>query len=199
MNLVPDTSIVLLETLIGQETSPRWQDFCTRYRPMMQAFLNKYFPLLEPDDIIQETFITIVRVLPSYHYAPNEKGYFHNFLTGILYHKALNAARTQRLRQEMRLKYVHESDGLEVKTPDEQIEENWQRALYEIALQQFLHDEKISDRNKQILIRTAINGEKPEAIARSLAVSRNVVDQTKKRMMEKLRKLIRDLKDAEKI
>lgn len=197
MNLVPNTSITLLRELVNQETSPRWQEFVKQYHPMLIAFLKKYFPFLDADDLIQETFITVAKILPNYHYAPNEKGYFHNFLTGILYHKALNAVRKQHRRQAIDQKYANEVDYRE--TPDETIEEDWKKAIYEIALQQFLQDENISDRNKQILIRTAIKGEKPEIIAHSLGVSRNVVDQTKKRMLDKLRKLVQDLKNGDTI
>ena len=55
----------------------------------------------------------------------------------------------------------------------------------------------IAQRSKQIFIRTAIKGERPEAVAESLIVSRDVVDQTKKRMTERLRKAIDRLRNAD--
>jgi len=55
----------------------------------------------------------------------------------------------------------------------------------------------IPERSKRIFERTAINGEKPEDVARSLAVSRDVVDQTKKRMLDRLRKTIAGLQEID--
>ena len=56
---------------------------------MMRAFLRERFPSLDADDIIQETFIALAKALPHYVYKPEEKGHFHNYLTGILRNKAL--------------------------------------------------------------------------------------------------------------
>ncbi len=69
--------------------------------------------------------------------------------------------------------------------------------MYEIALQQLMADPDIADRSKQIFTRTAIKGEKPETVAESLSVSRNVVDQTKKRMTDRLRRIVDDMMKAE--
>ena len=75
----------------------------------------------------------------------------------------------------------------------------WRETIYEIALQQLLANPDISARNKQIFVRTAIKGEKPEAVAESFSVSRDVVDQTKKRMLDRLRTIIDDLKSADEV
>ena len=63
-------------------------------------------------------------------------------------------------------------------------------------LQQLLADPAVTGRKRQIFIRTAMKGERPEDVATSLAVSRAVVDQTKKRMMDRLRELVERLKHA---
>ena len=60
---------------------------------MMEAFMRERFPSLDADDVIQETLIAVCAALPSYRYAPDEKGHFHNYLTGILRNKALRALR----------------------------------------------------------------------------------------------------------
>ena len=60
-----------------------------RYQPMMMEYLRVHFPGLEAEDIVSETLIVLVDVLKNYRYAPDEAGNFHNYLTGILRHKAL--------------------------------------------------------------------------------------------------------------
>ena len=155
------------------------------------------FPSLDADDLIQETFIAVAKVLPDYRYAPDEKGHFRSFLTGILHHKALNTLRTERRRQgRMQVYAATQPSGFSSEEGDEQV---WREALYEIALQQVLANPDIANRSKQIFIRTAMKGERPEIVAESLSVSRDVVDQTKKRMIDRLRKIIDTLKGADEV
>ena len=153
------------------------------------------FPSLDADELIQETFIAVARVLPNYRYVPEEKGHFHNFLTGILHHKALNALRSDRRRDELQRKYADELHAEQQTTDEEQ--RLWRETLYEIALQQLMASPDVAARSKQIFLRTAIKGEKPEAVADAFSVSRAVVDQTKKRMLDRLRALVDSLKDAD--
>ena len=43
-------------------------------------------------------------------------------------------------------------------------EEAWRAAVFEIALQQYLADDTVQPRTKQVFTRLALNGEKPEAV-----------------------------------
>ena len=103
---IPTTSTTLLRDLAQDSQHARWGEFVARYRPMMEAFMRERFPTLEADDVIQETLIELIRVFPIYHYSPKEKGHFHNYLTGILRHRALRMMgeeqRRAKLAEEMR-------------------------------------------------------------------------------------------------
>ncbi len=195
MSTMPETSTTLLRDVAGDAANPRWGEFVARYRPALETFMDMRFPGLEADDLIQETFIAVAAALPSYRHVPEEKGHFHNFLTGILHNKAVNKLRGERRRAERDQKYSLAL--LAETTPTEEDRRRWRETLYEVALQQVLANPDIADRSKQMFIRTAIKGEKPEAVAESLAVSREVVDQTKKRMTDRLRTIIDDLKRAD--
>ena len=101
MATIPTTSTTLLRDVASDSQHARWTEFAARYRPMMEAYLRERFPSVEADDVIQETLIAVCAALPSYRYAPDEKGHFHNYLTGILRNKALRkfgANRRQRSR-----------------------------------------------------------------------------------------------------
>ncbi len=187
---IPETSTTLLRQLASDSDHARWGEFVARYRPVLEAFMATRFPTLDADDIIQETFIAVAKALPDYRYVPGETGHFHNFLTGILHHKALNAVRGDKRRAERVREYAERQSDAPVSDDEQQ---RWRETVYEIALQQLMADPDIADRNKQIFTRTAIKGEKPEAVAESLAVSRNVVDQTKKRMTDRLRRIVSEL------
>ena len=192
--IAPDTSTTLLRDLAGRADHPRWGEFVVRYRPLMESYLHEWFPSLEMDDLIQETFVAIAKTLPDYRYVPDEKGLFHNYLTGILHHKALNALKRQNRRNEVTREYALDPSARGIGN-DADVEK-WRETVCEVALQQLLADPSVTGRKRQIFMRTAMKGESPEDVAASLAVSRAVVDQTKKRMMDRLRELVERLKHA---
>ena len=162
--------------------------------------MRERFPSLEADDIIQETLVALCHVLPSYHYAPDEKGHFRNYLTGILRNKALRALRKREHEEKVRADYAdprqtHGRDALVAtdSVRDEEDERQYRESLFELALRQFFADDSIADRTKRIFERTAINGESPEAVAKSFKMARHAVDQAKSRAMARLRELVKQL------
>ena len=190
--IIPDTSTTLLRD-VADATHARWAEFYSRYRPMMSAFLNERFPVLEAEDIIQETFVALSKIIPDYCYEPEEKGAFHNFLTGVLRNKALCAldARQRTLSLEKRMQLFSSLDDRSV---HEQSYHEWREALFQVALKQLLADETIHDRTKEAFVRTAIKGESIEQVAESMGVVRNTVDAMRSRVMAKLQDLVERLK-----
>ncbi len=190
----PKTSSTLLLQLGKDANHARWAEFVARYRPMMERYLTRYFPALERDDIIQETFVALVAALPNYRYSPEETGYFHNYLTGVLRRKALRFLTKETQRTE-RLATLTEDDA--ARTPprlDEKSEEEWKRAIFETAIHQLLADESIAPRSRQVFRALALAHEDPVDVADRFRLTRNATDQIKNRLMTKLRKLVDELK-----
>ena len=209
---IPTTSTTLLRDLAQDSQHARWGEFVARYRPMMEAFMRERFPSLDADDVIQETLIELIRVFPVYRYSPKEKGHFHNYLTGILRHRALRMMdeekRRAKLTEEIRrdgfvvpsggppsLAAVSCSGG----TPSSATEDDaaWRESLMEIALQQLLADTSIHERTRLVFARVAVNGEKPDDVAAAFGITRNAVDQMKSRMMARLKELVTALEKAD--
>ena len=172
--------------------------------------MRERFPSLDADDVIQETLIAVCEALPSYRYAPDENGYFHNYLTGILRNKALRQLRKDQrqteIAEEMRRSrgdapYQSAYSGREVapRPPSGMMaddEQSWRETLVEIALQQLMNDESIQSRTRQVFLRVVVNGEKPDDVAAAFGIERNAVDQIKSRMMPRLQKIVADLEKA---
>ena len=182
----PTTSTTLLRAL-GDTQSARWGDFVERYEPSMRAFMAASSPSAPADDIIQETLIALVAAMPSYVYSPNEKGHFRNYLLGILRNKALRHLR-DREREESALREFS-AIAQATSQADDADEVAFRESVYELALAELLADPAIRPQTKQIFRRVAINGESPEAVAAAFGVTRNSVDQTKARMVAKLRQI----------
>lgn len=186
----PETSTTLLRDIAADTQHIRWTEFYDRYRPLMQEYMNR-FPNLNADEAIQDTLIALTKVLPDYRYVPGEKGAFHNYLIGILKRKALLMIQAESRRSVQEQRYAEKCElPTSEQDPGEQI---WRESLMEIALQQLLADESIHGRTKQVFKRIAVNGEKPEDVARSFGITRNAVDQMKNRMVAKLRTIVAEL------
>ena len=211
MASIPATSTTLLRDLANDSQHARWAEFVTRYRPMMEAFMRERFPSLDADDVIQETLIAVCTALPSYRYVPDDKGYFHNYLTGILRNKALRQLHKEQRQAEIademrrsrgdvpqcmanggRARSPSVSQGV-IQGDDEQ---SWRVTLVEIALQQLMSDESIQSRTRQVFLRVVVNGEKPEAVAAAFGITCNGVYLIKNRMMPRLQKIVAALEKA---
>ena len=195
MSNIPETSTTLLKDLARDSQHARWGEFVARYRPMMESFMSANFPTVDAADAVQETLIALIETFPVYRYVPEEKGSFHNYLTGILRHKALKMLAKESHRSALHEAYAKDAavGGAASGADDGQ----WRDALFEIALQQFMADDTVADRTKRIFARVAIDGEKPEAVAKAFGVERNAVDQIKSRSMTRLRELVAALEKVD--
>ena len=192
---IPSTSTTLLRQMAADSRHIRWGEFVRRYQPMMEEYLCVHFPGLESEDIISETLIALVDVLKNYRYAPDETGSFHNYLTGILKHKALYRRRVAERHEKCLAAF--EDSARRVDDPRSAKEEReWKETVFAIAVRQLMSDETIQDRTKQMFLRVAINHESPEAVAESFGIKRNAVDQMKSRMMTRLREIVESLKSV---
>lgn len=198
---VPTTSKTLLRDLGADARSPRWAEFISRYRPMMESFLAARYPSLAPDadDLVQETLVALLRALPDYRYVPGEQGSFHNYLTGILRNKAASLLR-RREAEAARDAWAAAESAAPPALADEvaaaRDEAAWRDAVLQIALRQLLADESVQERTKQVFIRVAVEGEDPAAVAEAFGIERNAVDQMKSRMTRRLRDLVAALDAA---
>jgi RNA polymerase sigma factor (sigma-70 family) len=193
--MTPETSTTLLRDIASSAENARWGEFCARYEPMMRGYLREHFPYVEADDVVQETLVALAGALPDYHYNPQEHGYFHNYLTGILRNKAVDAVRAGK-----RVEMLKDGVAKERFDPDKVTQEAdyrcWREAIFEIALQQFLADDAIQDRTKQMFVRTEIGGEPIGAVAESLGVSAQLVYRARSRCLKNLSARIEALKSV---
>ncbi len=174
-------------------------EFIARYTPMCRRYVVRHFPSLDSDDILQETFAAVAKALPRYRYDPEEKGHFRNYLIGILRNKSLMELRSRRSDNQRLSEYAKDAAvGAYAGRDSYEAREDaaWKKAIFEIALQQLLSDTAIHDRTKQIFVRAAIRHESPDDIARALGVSRNLVDQQKRRMIVKFKAIVSALKET---
>ena len=194
---VPKTSESLLIAIASNPGSARWADFVKRYEPMMRAYLEARFPAIDADDAIQETFLALMALLPSYRYAPDETGLFRSYLTGVLRNKALMAIRAnaRRIRREQAAAEAGEAESGRADNVEEE-DRDFRHSAYELALREFFADKSVLPRTKEIFRRVALGGESPAKVAEDYGIARNAVDQIKARSTAKIRKLAESLEQC---
>lgn len=193
MATIPPTSVTLLKDLSGDATSVRWTEFHDKYAGPMRAYLRTHYPSVEADDVIQETLLALLKCLPRYRYVPDEHGYFHNYLMGIVKHKAEDALRRMRNFTGIKDKFAKENAGQTqpFRLPDDDADQAaWRNAAKEAALQQLLADDSILPSTREIFRHVAIMHEKPADVAQRFGITRNNVDQIKARMIARLKDLV---------
>ena len=193
--MIPETSTTLLREISSDSDNVRWPEFVARYRPMMTAYLKAHFPAVDADDMVQETLIALLKALPLYRYDPDETGRFRNYLTGILRNRALKSCERENRDRALKAE-IREGTALSPSSSDEIDNSTWREALLEIAMRQLLSDDRIPDRSKQIFQCLTVDGISADEVASMYGTSRNNVDQTKSRMMARLRGIVRALEAA---
>ena len=188
---IPTTSTTLLRDVAASAENARWSELVAIYRPMLTAFLRERFSFAEADcdDLVQETFASLARIIPNYRYDPERAGRFHNYLTGILRNKAIDRLRSFRREGELRKEAAAEAARQE--PADDRTDEL--REAMEICLNDFLADATVAALTKQVFLRIAVRGEPVETVMQSLGVTRNQADlivfRTRKRLRERLTEL----------
>lgn len=199
MNRIPVTSISLLEGIASSSTSAKWTEFFRLYEEPMRGFMQTRFPSLEADDVIQETMIALMKAIPDYHYTPDDRGHFRNYLMGILKHKAMDALKKRKRAADHADEVIHDSGRGNTMNSNPMVDaadyspaedDSWKIAAAEAAIEQLLADESVSTRNREIFRHVALLHEDPEQVAADFGVSRNNVDQIKNRLMTRLRDLV---------
>lgn len=196
---IPDTRISILTAISKSSDSARWAEFVNVYEKPMRGFLFTKFPSLEADDVIQETMIALIKALPNYHYTPDEKGHFRNYLMGILNHKACDMIRRRTKESEKREDYGKSLRGTTAADRDETDEQEFRVSLFNAALDQLLNDPAINPTHREIFRHIALLHEAPSDVAALFGITRNNVDQIKNRLRSRLAETVRamDLSDRE--
>ena len=186
MSNTPETSITLLKAIASGTENARWAEFVHRYDGLMRDFLRQRYPTVEADDVIQNVLIALTKALPGYSYTPDEKGHFHNYLLGVVRHKAIDAVRRSASESEKRKGFAEKR--IPQNPPTE--EAKWREDIMHVALEQLMADASIAPRNREIFRHVALLNESPERVAADFGVSRGNVDVIKKRMIDRLQSLV---------
>ncbi|MFA7158767.1 MAG: sigma-70 family RNA polymerase sigma factor [Kiritimatiellia bacterium] len=185
----------LLERLRHSSSSGAWEEFYELYWGVILRYAQK-MGLCEASahDVLQETMVIMIRVLPGFRYDPI-RGKFRNFLLTIVHRKVLSELRRIRRRQEISID-AGEDDGNQplaerladgrIILPPEAMETNWRESLREEALRRVRVDPRVRGRTFDVFRAYVIDGLPAEQVAATFGIKENAVYQVKDRLLKRL-------------
>jgi RNA polymerase sigma-70 factor (ECF subfamily) len=91
-----ETNETLLDRVRRADAHDAWREFYAAYRGAVVGYACRLgLRGAAVDEVLQDTFVTLVRVLPDFRY-DRERGRFRNFLFRIVHHRSHAAIKRQR-------------------------------------------------------------------------------------------------------
>ena len=203
------TMLQTTETLIAglaANDETRWARFYRDYAPYIENTLLDNTPLSPSDveDVIHETLVALVAIMPAYRHDRAGKGAFHSFVLKIAQNKAYDLLRRRTRAQNRHAAFaadpaVGPSAAVEPSFTLEMSDADWRRELCAMALRRVLADPSVRSSSKIAFRRYAILGEPAARVAADLGLSVNALYQIKNRLTERLTVEVRALEAEDEV
>jgi len=185
---------------------PSWMAlFQTYQQPVVRFGIRLGLQEGEAKDVLQETMIDLIRVLPAFEYDP-DRGKFRNFVSQIARRKIIKFQKKKKRRATIPLEddgngkgpAVAEREGYEevCRTEAEDLRE-WRVAVLESCLVDLKNDSSIASSSFEIFTAYAIEGLKAKEVAERFNTSLSNVYQIRMRFVLRLREMVKERLGAE--
>jgi RNA polymerase sigma-70 factor (ECF subfamily) len=189
-----DTNESLISRL-NVDAHDAWREFYQLYWQVILRYARKIgCSETQAHDVLQDTMVVLIRVLPTFVYNRN-KGRFRNFLLTIVHRKSLAALRSAR-RQKVQFSIdsiepssnIDELSSATPWTPDEEDSalRHWRECVVESLLEELHQDSAIDERTVRIFDAYAICNRHADEVAAEYGVTTNAVYQIKNRLIRRM-------------
>ena len=182
-----ETTETLLKGLAANDQN-RWARFYRDYAPWIESTLRKRG--LSPQDaeeVVHDTLVELVRIMPTYKYDKSHKGAFHSLLFKIAQNKAIDRMRKIKTESEHLTRFAAE--------PLLPNEEDWRRETFNMALRRVFADPSIGETSKIAFRRFVQLGEPAEKVAADLGITANNLYQIRSRLKQRLVEEVRRIQE----
>ncbi len=185
------TNESLLGRLRAETAHDAWKEFFDAYWGAILRYGRKLgLNAHEAEEVLQETMVALMRVLPKFVYDP-QKGSFRNFLLTIVHRKSLST-----LKRNTRPRPLVWSEGLEAETADpfgdDQAREQeavgrWRDSLMEEAIRRLRDDPRLGENTFAVFEAYVVQRRPAEEVARQFGLKENAVYQIRNRLLRRVR------------
>ena len=187
MNEFPSTSQTLLEKLANEATGggdgAAWTRFFDLYTPVMKNFVAQIDHNHDPDDVVQEVYRHLVKILAERRYRA-DKSQFRTFLKMLIRRQLIGIYRREQSHSVVDfVSFENLSSELEV-PPDQGIALDlaWVNARHEAAVEHVLTKTALSAKTKAVYRAHVIDGMSAAEVCRRFGIDGNYLRQIKFRV-----------------
>ena len=192
------TSISLLMRLQQTDDSRNWNRLVELYSPLLLLWLRKYdVQKSDADDLVQEVLMAVAKDLKSFDHN-GRTGAFRSWLRTILVHRLRNFWRARGRRPQARRDSDIDRRLDQLEDPSSEMSQIWNQQHDRFVARQLLASAEPSfePRTWTAFRRVALDGAKPDFVARELGISVNAVFIAKSRVLSRLRQEAEGLVDS---
>ena len=190
------TSSVLLNKIKNVDDQPAWDRFYAFYCPLIIGFCKQKGCTDDMAfDVLQESMVTLIRVMPKFDYNP-DRGNFRSYLLKIVERRLLDTVKRNRLLQNAsptaKTEFFNQLEDPGAKDFRSEWDQLWDQNLITFALERV--KEKINRVTFCSFQMYALENKQAEVVAKMLNLNKNTVFQHKNRVIRLLKQEVEKLK-----
>ena len=196
------TRASMLEQMKDPTAQSAWEEFYQTYWAVIVRYAQKQgLDEAAAQDVLQETMVTLMEVLPHFNYDP-QRGKFRNFLLTIVHRKAQAARRRVAARVHVPFDEATHEGGVapaqvlvdeQSPRPSATFEKQWRESIQEEALRRVRNDPSVQGRTWDVFRAYVIKQRPALEVARKFGIAENAVYQIKSRILRRLRAEVNQL------
>lgn len=182
-----ETTETLLKGLAAGDQN-RWARFYRDYAPWIESLLLKRgLSHEDAEEVVHDTLVALVAIMPTYKYDKTHKGAFHSLLFKIAQNKAIDRLRAIKADAEHLAAFAEEQLAPTA--------EDWRRETFNMALRRVFADPSIGETSKIAFRRFVQLGEDAAKVAADLGITANNLYQIRSRLKQRLAEEVRRIQE----
>ena len=186
MSVFPTTSYTLIQKLAVEATGGNdaaWVRFFDLYTPAMKRFVQLIDHNHDPDDVVQEVYIHLVKILEERKYKA-EKAQFRTFLKMLIRRQLIGIYRYERARGAGETVPMDELTDEPSVQPEQgaALDLAWDKARHEAAVEHVLTKTALSAKTKAVYREHVLEGTSAEEVCGEFGIDNNYLRQIKFRV-----------------
>ena len=182
-----ETTETLLNGLAANDQN-RWARFYRDYAPWIaNTLVRRGLSHQDAEEVVHDTLVELVRIMPTYKYDKTHKGAFHSLLFKIAQNKAVDRLRAIKANAAHLTAFAGEQLAPTA--------EDWCRETFNMALRRVFADPSIGETSKVAFRRFVQLGEPAEKVAADLGITANNLYQIRSRLKQRLAEEVRRIQE----
>ena len=186
MSDFPSTSQTLLEKLAVEATGgggAAWARFFALYTPAMKQFVQIIDHRHDPDDVVQQVYMQLVKILSERRYNA-EKSQFRTFLKMLIRRQLIGMYRWEQSHGAESIVSLDELPDTFAVQPEQgtALDLAWDRARHEAAVEHVLTKTALSAKTKAVYRAHVLEGKSAEEVCGKFGIDNNYLRQIKFRV-----------------